>query len=267
MAKKRRKASPKKRVRRKRTDKESVRIKRLAIGLLILAFLGAALTFAYFKYWKTEPNKFDSDKYVVRGIDVSHHQPVLDWSVVAGKNNITFAYIKATEGLTHTDRNYAENYVGAQKAGVLIGAYHFYTFGVSGKEQAKHFIKHAKSGSGDLIPVIDVEHSKSNPHSKDSTFNASVKNELKHLEMALYEHYGVRPMIYTNKECYKLYVKDVLPNNYIWICDLHREPGDDIKNWRIWQFSHTGKLSGVGEKIDLNYYRYSFREFRELLLP
>lgn len=266
MAKKLRKIPVKKRKSRKRTDKESIKIKRIAIGLLVFAFLGASLTFLYFKYWKLEPNTFSSDKYLIRGIDISHHQPLLNWKTVADKQ-ISFAYIKATEGLTHTDRNYEKNHQAARDAGVFVGTYHFYTFGVSGEEQAKHFIRHTKSQSGDMIPAIDVEHSKSNPYSKDSVFNASVKNELKKLEQSLYEHYGVRPVIYTNKECYKLYVKELLPDNYIWICDLHNEPNDDIKNWRIWQFSHKGELPGVREKIDLNYYRYSFREFRELLLP
>lgn len=266
MTKKRRKTSSRKKTTRKRTDKDSLRIKRLAIGLLLFAFLGASFTFIYFKYWKLEPNKFNSDKYFVKGIDISHHQPVLDWNMVANKQ-ITFAFIKATEGITHKDRNYEKNYEAARKAGIYTGTYHFYTFGVSGREQAKHFIKESKTQSGDLIPAIDVEHSKSNPHSKDSTFNASVKNELINLENALYEHYGIRPIIYTNKECYKLYVKDLFPQNYIWICDLHNEPSDDIPRWRIWQFSHKGELPGVREKIDLNYYRYSFSEFKELLLP
>lgn len=266
MAKKRRKSSAKKRIARKRTNKDTLRTKRLAIGLLIFTFLGVSFAFLYFKYWKEEPNEFNSDKYFVKGIDVSHHQPVLDWNVVANQQ-ITFAYIKATEGITHIDRNYTANYDAAREAGIYIGTYHFYTFGVSGKEQAKHFIKQSKTRSGDLIPAIDVEHSKSNPHSKDSTFNASIVNELKTLEKALYDHYGVRPIIYTNKECYKLYVKDFFPDNYIWLCDLHNEPGENMKNWRIWQFSHKGELPGVREKIDLNYYRYSFREFKELLLP
>lgn len=266
MAKKRKRTPKKKRRLKKSVDKESLRIKRLAIVLLALAFIGGTATFIYFKYLKQEPDKFVSDKYFIKGIDISHHQPVLDWRMVVNQQ-INFAYIKATEGVAHEDRNYDVNYNSAREAGIYIGSYHFYSFGVSGKEQAKHFIRKAKCHSNDLIPAIDVEHSRSNPYSTDSIFNVSVKNELKILENTLYDYYGVRPIIYTNRECYSLYIRDLFPDNFIWICDLYNEPVDDVKNWRIWQFSHKGQLPGVRENVDLNYYRYSFREFKELLLP
>lgn len=259
MAKKKRKNN------KKRSNKEDIRTKRIALILFFIALIGITSFLLYRKYY-TEPNKFESDKYYIRGIDVSHHNPILDWNNVEAQN-ISFAYIKATEGNTHKDRNYLYNYDLAKNTKVKIGSYHFYIFGLSGKEQASHFLNTAKFNSGDLIPAIDIEHSKANPHSTDSTFLSSVKKELQVLENTLYEHFGVHPIIYTNKECYRLYVKNLLPENTIWICDLHKEPSDDISNWKIWQFSHEGKIKGIPENIDLNYYRYSFEQFCELLLP
>lgn len=231
-----------------------------AICLSIAAF------FVIKGYFSGEPESFDSNKYFVKGIDVSHHNPILNWDNVM-EQNISFAYLKASEGNTHQDRNYPYNYDLAQKSNIRVGSYHFYTFGLSGKEQARHFLNTAKFKTGDLIPAIDVEHSPANPYNKDRDYIKLVIEELKALENELYEHFGIHPVIYTNKDCYKLYINGHFPDNIIWMCDLHNEPSDNITNWRIWQFSHKGELPGVEGHVDLNYYRFSFEEFRELLLP
>lgn len=232
---------------------------------LVAAILGIAAFFIIKGFWGEE-DTFVSDKYYVKGIDVSHHNPILNWENVM-EQNISFAYIKATEGTSHADRNYTFNYDLARKSNIKVGSYHFYTFALSGKEQAKHFLSTAKFESGDMLPAIDVEHSPANPYSDDKKYIAVVVQELKELEKKIYDRFGVHPVIYTNRDCYKLYIKENFPANIIWMCDLHHEPSDDIKNWRIWQFSHKGEIPGIDGNIDLNYYRYDFSEFEELLLP
>lgn len=253
---------------RKKTNRKRIHsfpIKKYILPFVLAVVLCAAAFFVI-KDYLTEPETFDSNKYFVKGVDVSHHNPILNWETVLDQN-ISFAYMKATEGTTHEDRNYPYNYDLARKANIKVGSYHFYTFALSGKEQAQHFLKIAKFNAGDMIPAIDVEHSPANPYSKDKEFVKIVIKELKILENELYEHFGVHPIIYTNKDCYKLYIKKYFPNNIIWMCDLHNEPSDDIKNWQIWQFSHKGEIPGIDGDIDLNYYRYSFDQFKELLLP
>lgn len=230
------------------------------VATLIVLFL----TLGYFFYKKSTANTFnESKKYQVKGVDVSHHNPILDWAEVK-RHNIHFTYIKATEGITHDDRNYPYNYKLAKENNIKTGSYHFYNFGISGREQAKHFIRVAECQSGDLIPAIDVEHSPANPYSKDPVFIKSVIKELKVMENELYEYYGVHPIIYTNTDCYKLYINNSFPNNPIWISSLNKEPNNEIKNWIIWQFTHTGELDGIVGNLDLNYFRYSFEELQKI---
>ena len=230
------------------------------VATLIVLFL----TLGYFFYKKSTANTFnESQKYQVKGVDVSHHNPILDWEEVK-RQNIHFTYIKATEGITHDDRNYPYNYKLAKENNIKTGSYHFYNFGISGREQAKHFIRIAKCQSGDLIPAIDVEHSPANPYSKDPVFIKSVIKELKIMENELYEYYGVHPIIYTNTDCYKLYINNSFPNNPIWISSLNKEPNNEIKNWIIWQFTPTGELDGIVGNLDLNYFRYSFEELQKI---
>ena len=205
-------------------------------------------------------------KYMVRGVDVSHHNGPVNWSQLKNEG-ITFSYLKSTEGISHIDRNYKSNYENSKQSNIKTGTYHFYTFGLDGEMQAHHFMRHAIVGSGDLIPAIDVEHSPANKYSNDKDYIKIVIDELIKLEYEMYEYYGVRPIIYTNKDCYKLYIKNHFPENLIWMSDLHNEPDLKDYNWIFWQFSHTGNINGVSGDIDLNYFRYSFRQFNQFLMP
>lgn len=233
--------------------------------VFILVIASAALYF-YFANKTPESGRFKSEKYMVRGVDLSHHNPIIDWSEAKTRNNISFVYLKVTGGIKHADRNYTYNYSSAQNNNVKVGSYHFYLFGVSGKQQAAHFIKNMKHASGDLIPAIDVEHSSDNLYSTDTAYVGLVIQELKALENTLYEYFGVHPLIYTNKECYKLYVDGNFSDNLIWMCDLQKEP-EDVPNWIVWQFSHKGELDGIVGDIDLNYFRYSKDELTKIMLP
>ena len=203
---------------------------------------------------------------MVRGVDVSHHNEPINWTQLKNEG-ITFAYIKSTEGMSHVDRNYMKNYRDAKQSHVKTGTYHFYTFCLDGEMQAQHFIRHTTVGSADLIPAIDVEHSPVNRYSNDKDYIKKVVYELVKLEKEMHDHYGVRPIIYTNNDCYKLYIADNFPENLIWMSDLHNEPNIKDNDWIIWQFSHTGNINGIKGDIDLNYYRYSFRQFNQLLMP
>ena len=60
----------------------------------------------------------------IDGIDVSHFQGNIDWTSVKNAG-ITFAFTKATEGVSFTDNMFTTNMSGATAAGVVIGPYHF----------------------------------------------------------------------------------------------------------------------------------------------
>lgn len=205
-------------------------------------------------------------KYPVRGVDVSHHNEYINWLMLV-EDGISFAFMKSTEGIDHTDREYEYNYHLAKEVGLKVGAYHFYTFGIDGREQAMHFINNSIVEYGDIIPAIDVEHSKVNHPVKTKGEYDKMIEELKIMEEVISEFFGARPIIYTNKDCFKLYIEDNFPNNPLWICDLHDEPSEVYGQWDMWQFSHTGNLRGAVGNIDLNFYRGSFEEFKLLLLP
>lgn len=241
----------------------------LAVGILFLAILSFTVLYYVGEQRQKRFHSFNHApymfKYAVKGVDVSHHNSFINWEQLR-EEKITFAYLKSTEGVSHKDRDYKKNYKLAKEAGLKVGTYHFYSFGLDGKKQAQHFIRNANVVSGDMIPAIDVEHSRYNRTCRTRSELQKMLKELRALENQLFEHYGKRPVIYTNKDCYWQYIENNFPDNPIWICDLHSEPNIESE-WVIWQFSHTGKIPGVINDIDLNYYRYSFADFQELLIP
>jgi GH25 family lysozyme M1 (1,4-beta-N-acetylmuramidase) len=100
----------------------------------------------------------------VLGLDVSDHQPGVDWSAVASAG-AQFAYIKATEGTGLVNPDFASQYDGAAQVGLIRGAYHFaLPSQSSGAAQARYFVAHGGgwTADGQTLPgALDIEY---NPH-------------------------------------------------------------------------------------------------------
>ncbi|WP_374949847.1 glycoside hydrolase family 25 protein, partial [Mucilaginibacter sp.] len=86
--------------------------------------------------------------YKKHGIDVSYAQGKINWHKVAAMNEdsirISFAFIKATEGLLTVDPYFKRNWREAPKAGIVCGAYHFLRPAKSGAWQARFFMQNVK---------------------------------------------------------------------------------------------------------------------------
>src|SRR5215207_7897685 len=99
---------------------------------------------------------------------------------------LSFVFIKATEGVRNEDINFKRNWKKAKDAGLARGAYHFFITSKSGKQQAENFIKRVKLEPGDLPPVLDIEQTNGVPGPK---LRERVKEWLDVIE----EYYGIKP--------------------------------------------------------------------------
>lgn len=61
---------------------------------------------------------------MVKGIDVSENNGVIDWQAVADAG-YTFAIVRCSYGLHERDEQFIENVNGAHAVGLQVGAYHF----------------------------------------------------------------------------------------------------------------------------------------------
>ena len=119
--------------------------------LVFLLFVFALIAVFYFFL-----ARLSLDNYPVRGIDVSHHQGEIDWHKIKSQN-ISFAYIKATEGGDFKDPQFKKNWDHALEAGLRVGAYHFFRPETDGVLQAENFISSVPEYKNMLPPAIDVE--------------------------------------------------------------------------------------------------------------
>lgn len=185
----------------------------------------------------------------ITGIDISHHNGSIDYKLLKDKN-INFVYIKSTEGTSVIDKKYKQNNIGTRAENIKTGAYHFFIFSEEGTKQANHFLNNSDIRSKDLIPVLDIEYSKNNPISNDTTYLNKIRSEILNYCNLIEEKTGEYPIIYCNNEMYKklnLHKKKIK----YWIVDLNKQPVDSI-NWVLWQFEHEKKLN---QNISVNYSR------------
>ena len=124
-------------------------------------------------------------------------QGAIDWDTLCGEG-ISFAYIKATEGSSHVDPRFADNWMGARGRGLRVGAYHFFSFDSPGDAQAQNFIARLPAGEIDLPPVVDVE--LYGKYRRDPKPADEVWAELKKTLDALEAEYGVKPRAVRNRQ-------------------------------------------------------------------
>ncbi len=204
------------------------------------------------------------------GIDVSHHQGAIDWSLVYADGKV-FAFVKATEGVTYNDPQFVTNMNGGTNAGLLMGAYHFARpDNNSAVDEANHFVQVAGPyiGNGYLPPVLDLE----DPPGDDlQTMYTSqeltqwVRTWLQTVE----DSTGVRPIIYTNGR-YTQYLSSSLNSYKLWIAEPDgspTSPPDNLGHWTDWafkQYSWHGNVSGISGEVDLNVFNGTMAELDSL---
>ena len=182
-------------------------------------------------------NAPSTERYPVRGVDVSVYQGQIDWNTLA-EQRISFAFIKATEGSSSEDPNFQRNWEQARQSGLRVGAYHFFSFDSGGDSQAENFIRAVEPVEGMLPPVVDVElygEKKRNPPARED-----VTEQLS--------------LLLERLEGYDIWIRNVY-----WTPRLK-----DGREWTFWQYTDRARLAGYeGEEpyIDMNVFNGTPEEF------
>jgi lysozyme len=243
------------------------------LAFVLFAIVSTSLSFSWY-YSSTgeeKPNisytEFGIDipgSFQIHGIDVSKYQQDVQWKAVKEMKvndvQLGFAFIKATQGTDRTDPHYALNWTQAREASIARGAYHFYDPRLSGKIQAKHFIKTVQLESGDLPPVLDIEVIK-------GVSTKKLRKELKIWLKAVEDHYKVKPIIYSNAAFYDTYLGTDFDTYPLWVAH-YKEPVEPRvkRNWAFWQHSDRGRVNGIAAAVDFNVFNGDSTAFKALLL-
>lgn len=235
----------------------------LISSILIIALSAVAIALLFYN-GVLLINDPDRESYPVRGVDVSAYQGEIDWDTLASQD-IDFAFIKATEGSSFTDKRFAFNHVEASRTPLRVGAYHFFSFESGGDTQAAHFIRTVPKTENMLPPVVDLEFYGN--FSAAVTKKEAVVSELSKMLDALYDHYGMHPIIYTAEEEYALFIEGGFENNPIWIRGVYSTPEiSDGRQWTFWQYTNRERLDGYNGSerfIDMNVFYGSKEDFAQ----
>lgn len=214
---------------------------------------------------------YEDDNYTSKlGIDVSHHQPNIDWKKVK-EFGIEFAFIRigargyGKDGKLIVDREYKKNIKAAKKQGIKVGVY-FYSQAISkkeAKEEANFVLKLLKGEKLDLPVIYDPEHvlvkelKNGKVVQKNIGRNAKVSRK-QHTEHALVfmeklKKKGYSFGIYSNMNwlAYEYDVKQI-EKFPIWYADYRRKPQSPFL-FEFWQYTNKGKIPGIkGVNTDMN---------------
>lgn len=177
---------------------------------------------------------------------------------------VSFVYIKATQGETIRNKYYAADVAAARKRGVAVGAYHFFSTRVSGKAQARYFLKHAAPRKGDLPPVLDVE-----PYDSQIVRMGGAKvmfREIKDWMDIVERATGTVPVLYVSQNFVNKYMSaapGLLAKYKVWIARY----GEYKPYVRLlyWQLSPEGRVDGIHGEVDINVYNGTHEQFVEYL--
>lgn len=198
----------------------------------------------------------------VRGIDVSRFTGEIDWRAVAG-DQIQFAYIKATQSNQGTDRAFLRNWTAAKEAGLLRGAYHYFSFCANVEGQFSN-IKRTVPVDHDALPVaLDIELFPEQERSTISNLqsegacavaagNGPIRENVQKLIRLIEETYGLPPIVYGNDYALdQVLTPPVLSRVTLWRAryGLGKNPPEP---WGLWQYSQNAKVAGVPGPVDLN---------------
>lgn len=200
--------------------------------------------------------------YEIHGIDVSRYQQVIAWEEVQAMQvegmRISFAIIKATEGISSLDPHFGRNWRKAKAAGLVRGAYHFFIASRDGAVQARHFIRRVELEPGDLPPVLDVEQ-------LNGVSPPTLRREAMKWLSIVEKHYGVKPIIYTNVDFYKRNLGDGFDSFPLWVAHYYESRRPRIgRSWIFWQHNDAGRVNGIRAAVDFNVFRGDSLAFEAL---
>jgi lysozyme len=190
----------------------------------------------------------------LEGVDVSHNNGRVNWSRVR-RAGISFAYIKATEGVTFADPACSTNLAGCRAAGVAPGLYHFYHHDADVQLQAAHFLRVVgKPQAGDLPPALDVE-APGDGSGSVAYPAADVVRRLGEFVQTVERAIGRAPAIYTYPSAWRELTAnssvfaDTCP---LWIASYATTPTlvGGWSDYTFWQYADHGAVDGIPTNVD-----------------
>ena len=200
--------------------------------------------YKYFGIEKSEPET----KNLLKGIDVSYAQGVIDWEKVKASGLVDFAILRAGYGkeTSQIDDQFSRNYTACKQLGIPVGVYWYsYATTVAEAEQEANVCLQTIQGKQFEYPVaFDIEEARCLPQADalSTTFCTALENA------------GYYTAIYTFKSALESNFSAAVKNRYdIFLSHIGVQQTDYAGSYGLWQYSWTGCIPGISGDVDLDY--------------
>ncbi len=209
-----------------------------------------------------KPQKVSAEDYRVRGIDVSRWQGSVNWAGVK-KDGIEFVMLglgRLNGKVPQPDPYFKANITGALSQNIKVGAY-LYSIALT-EEQARaeaQYVLDQIDGYKISYPVaFDIE----DPTQMKLTTKQRTDIAIAFLEVI--EKAGYHPMLYASENwMYGMMELSRLTKYDKWVAKWS-DAAPAIVPFTMWQYSSTGKVSGISAAVDLD---YSYVDYSKLIIP
>lgn len=192
-----------------------------------------------------------------KGIDVSHHNGVVDWDKVKAAG-IQFAILRCGYGrksIKQVDKQFERNYRECKRVGMPVGVYHYsYAKTAEDARLEADFMLELIAGKQFEYPVIfDIE---------DKTQQALGKKVLTDITVAFCEKIeaaGYYTAVYSNVDWFinKLELSRLEAYDK-WLAHWVTSPRWGSEFGGLWQYSDSGRVDGIETAVDMN---ISYRDY------
>lgn len=189
----------------------------------------------------------------IKGIDVSMHQGSIDFNKVKA-SGINFVIIRCNnwdnnKNCVVKDPLFETHYKKAKTAGLNVGAYYYtwQTTAAGAKQDAALCLDYIKGKTFEYPIYFDLEWQKAFAKGKTVCSNM-VKEFCNALEAA-----GYFAGLYISRSPLQTYItKEVASRYALWIAEYNSKCNYSC-TYGMWQYSSTGKVSGVNGNVDCDY--------------
>lgn len=187
----------------------------------------------------------------IKGMDISYWQGDIDFKKVAA-DGIKFAVLR--DGYRKSlDNKFVEYVKGCQQNGIYVMAYHFiYTDGATPKQNAQSSYDNLKKAGLDPTQTwiaADLEYDTWTKNGEKCTKEKCTQYTKEYLD-ALKALGCNKLFIYTNQDYYKNCYDWSQLQYPIWLADYNGDPNYDCA---MQQYSPSGKVNGIGGKVDMDW--------------
>ncbi|WP_346928337.1 glycoside hydrolase family 25 protein [Clostridium sp.] len=187
----------------------------------------------------------------LKGIDVSHHQGVIDWAKV--KSQIDYAVLSVGYGdniTSQDDKQFHRNAKECVRLGIPFGIY-IYSYAMDTKQaysEAEHVLRMIKGYKLDYPVYFDLEDAGTTGKCSNKLIADMAEMFCNAIEKA-----GYWAGIYANTSWFSNKLTDTRFNNWVkWVAQ-YNTVCTYIGKHDMWQYASDGRVNGISGNVDVNY--------------